>query len=98
MRLGQNGKRSDVSLEYWDTLAQGPSVERQHPPHSVIVVELGKPVDLRREGTVGKHAAKRVNRQRVWDRGESECRTVMARIGDNVLRPKGSRLPRGVEW
>jgi len=77
MRLGQKGTRSDVSLGMWDTLTQAPPVERQHPPHCVIVMELGKPVDFRPDSPGGKHAAKRANRQRVEDRGESECRAVM---------------------
>ena len=84
-----------LSLGHADTV---PPVERQHPPHRVIVVELGKPVDFRPESPVGKHVAKPVNRQRVEDRGESECRAVIVRIGDNVLYPKGSPLPCGVEW
>jgi hypothetical protein len=31
-----------------------------------------------------------VKGQRVWDRGASQRRTVMVRIGDNVLYPKGA--------
>jgi hypothetical protein len=41
-------------------------------------------------GRLGKQAARRANRQRATDRGESKCRAVMARIGDNVLYPKGA--------
>ncbi len=76
-----------MSLGHADTAPPG---ERQHPPHRVIVVELGKPVDFRPDSPVGKDAAKRVNRQRVEDRGESERRAVIVRIGDNVLYPKGA--------
>ncbi len=46
MRLSQKGTWSDVLLLIWDTLIQVPPVERQHPPHHVSVVELGKPVVL----------------------------------------------------
>jgi hypothetical protein len=46
MRLGQKGMWSDVLLLIRDTLTQVPPVERQHPPHCVSVVELGKPVVL----------------------------------------------------
>ena len=67
---------------------KAPPVDRQHPPHHVIVVELGKPVVFRPDGPVGKHAVKRVKGQRVRDRGESKRRAVMVRIGDNVLYSK----------
>jgi hypothetical protein len=43
MRLGQNGKRSDVRFCLCEHTDAEPPVERQHPPHHVIVVELGKP-------------------------------------------------------
>ena len=36
----------DVLLLTRDTLTRVPPVERQHPPHRVSVVELGKPVVL----------------------------------------------------
>jgi len=46
MRLSQKGTRLDVLLFIRDTLTLVPPVERQHPPHRVSVVELGKPVVL----------------------------------------------------
>lgn len=39
----------------------------------------------------GKRAARSPNGQRVEDRGESKGRAVIARIGDNVLHPKGAQ-------
>jgi len=44
MRLGQRGRRSDVPFRMSGHADIAPPVERQHPPHHVIVVELGKPV------------------------------------------------------
>ena len=44
MRLSQNGMRSDDLIPVRVTLTQVPPVDRQHPPHRVVVVELGKPV------------------------------------------------------
>jgi hypothetical protein len=91
MRLSQKGTRSDVLLPISRHTDRAPPVDRQHPPHCVIAVELGKPVDFRPDAPVGKHAAKRVNSQQVKDRGESKCRTVTVRTGDNVLHPKGAQ-------
>ena len=39
----KNGKRSDVRFCPCGHTDAEPPVERQHPPHHVIVVELGKP-------------------------------------------------------
>ncbi len=44
MRLSQNGMRSDASLFHSKHIDVTPPVDRQHPNHYVIVVELGKPV------------------------------------------------------
>ena len=44
MRLGQNGMRSGCSARFSGHADKVPPVDRQHPPHYVIAVELGKPV------------------------------------------------------
>jgi hypothetical protein len=68
-----------------------PPVDRQHPHHCVIAVELGKPVVFP-SGWVGRVGALQsvLNRQRARDHGASERRVVITRIGDNVLYPKGA--------
>ena len=58
MRLSQNGTRSDgltLPLGHTDTT---PPVDRQHPPHRVIVVELGKPVVFPVDGPLGSASCK----------------------------------------
>jgi hypothetical protein len=68
-----------------------PPVDRQHPHHCVIAVELGKPIVFP-SGWVGRVGALQsvLNRQRARDHGASERRVVITRIGDNVLYPKGA--------
>ena len=91
MRLSQNGKRSGDLIPSSGHTDAVPPVDRQHPPHRVIVVELGKPVVLPcGMGLRGLRAAKRAKGQRAGDRGKSERRAVTVRIGDNVLHPKGA--------
>jgi hypothetical protein len=89
MRLGQNGERSDVWLICPDTLTQNrrwidstlPTMSS--PWNSVNLLAS-------RMDRSGNRVARHVNSQRAADRGESKCRIVITRIGDNVFYPKGA--------
>jgi hypothetical protein len=89
MRLGQNGKRSDVWLMCPDTLTRNRRwKDSTHPTMSSLwnsVNPLASWMDR-----PGKRVARHVNSQRAADRGESKCRVVIIRIGDNVFHPKGA--------
>lgn len=89
MRLGQKGKRSDVRVCCPGTLMQHrrwtvstlPVVSSLWNSVNPLVSWMDRP---------GNRVARRVKNQRAQDRGKSEGRAVIARIGDNVLHPKGA--------
>jgi hypothetical protein len=89
MRLSQNGKRSDAWIDLPGTLTEHrrrtdstlPIASSSWNSVSPMISWADRP---------GKRVARRVNGQRVKDRGESKCRAVIARIGDNVLHSKGA--------
>ena len=89
MRLSQNGKRSRLSgLLSPDTLTQN---RRWKGSTLSVMSPSWNSVNLLASWMIrpGKRAARALNDQRVKDRGESKCRAVTVRIGDNVLHPKG---------
>jgi hypothetical protein len=90
MRLSQNGMRSDVWLQIPDTLTQHRRwIDSTLPTMSSPWNSVNPLVS--QKDSAGRPVARRVNDQRVKDRGESKRRVVIARIGDDVLYPKGAQ-------
>ena len=89
MRLGKNGKRSDVWFMCPDTLTWNRRWTDSTLPTMSSPWNSVNPLASRMDRS-GKRVARRVNGQRARDRGESKCRVVIARIGDNVFHPKGA--------
>jgi hypothetical protein len=89
MRLGQNGRRSDVWLMCPDTLTQNRRWKDSTLPTMSSSWNSVNPLASRMDRS-GNRVARHVNSQRAADRGESKCRVVITRIGDNVFHPKGA--------
>jgi hypothetical protein len=90
MRLSQNGKRSDVWFQIPDTLTQHRRWINSTLPTMSSPWNSVSPL-VSQKDRLGKPVARRVNNQRVKDRGKSKGRVVIARIGDDVLYPKGAQ-------
>jgi hypothetical protein len=90
MRLSQNGMRSDGRHQIPDTLTQHRRwIDSTLPTMSSVWNSVSPLVS--QKDSLGELVARRANNQRVEDRGKSKCRVVIARIGDNVLYPKGTQ-------
>lgn len=82
--------RSDVWLQIPDTLTQHRRwIDSTLPTMSLSWNSVNALVS--QKDSAGKPVVRRVNNQRVKDRGESKRRVVIIRIRDNVLYPKGAQ-------
>jgi hypothetical protein len=78
--LGQNGKGSGMDAPNSSITDEEPPAERQDLTHTGTCTERGKPVGL--PGVTRESEPQgTLMGLRVWDGGESECLSIMGRIG-----------------